>query len=100
MNKIYFDNAATTEISEKVISEMMKAMKVNYGNPSSTHSHGRNSKAILELSRKTIAEKFNANPKEIIFTSGGTESNNMIIKTVVIAQNIERIISTKIEHQS
>ena len=100
MNKIYFDNAATTEISEKVISEMMKAMKVNYGNPSSTHSHGRNSKAILELSRKTIAEKFNINPKEIIFTSGGTESNNMIIKTVVIAQNIERIISTKIEHKA
>ena len=100
MNKIYFDNAATTEISEKVISEMMKAMKVNYGNPSSTHSHGRNSKAILELSRKTIAEKFNVNPKEIIFTSGGTESNNMIIKTVVIAQNIKRIISTKIEHKA
>ena len=100
MNKIYFDNAATTEISEKVISEMMKAMKVNYGNPSSTHSHGRNSKAILELSRKTIADKFNVNPKEIIFTSGGTESNNMIIKTVVIAQNIERIISTKIEHKA
>ena len=100
MNKIYFDNAATTEISEKVISEMMKAMKVNYGNPSSTHSHGRNSKAILELSRKTIAEKFNVNPKEIIFTSGGTESNNMIIKTVAIAQKIERIISTKIEHKA
>ena len=100
MNKIYFDNAATTEISEKVIAEMMKAMKVNYGNPSSTHSHGRNSKAILELSRKTIAEKFNVDPKEIIFTSGGTESNNMIIKTVVIAQNIERIISTKIEHKA
>ena len=100
MNKIYFDNAATTEISEKVISEMMKTMKVNYGNPSSTHSHGRNSKAILELSRKTIAEKFNVNPNEIIFTSGGTESNNMIIKTVVIAQNIQRIISTKIEHKA
>ena len=100
MNKIYFDNAATTEISEKVISEMMKTMKVNYGNPSSTHSHGRNSKAILELSRKTIAEKFNVNPNEIIFTSGGTESNNMIIKTVVISQNIERIISTKIEHKA
>ena len=100
MNKIYFDNAATTEISEKVISEMMKAMKVNYGNPSSTHSHGRNSKAILELSRKTIAEKFNVNPKEIIFTSGGTESNNMIIKTVVIAQNVEWIISTRIEHKA
>ena len=100
MNKIYFDNAATTEISEKVISEMMKTMKVNYGNPSSTHSHGRNSKAILELSRKNIAEKFNVNPKEIIFTSGGTESNNMIIKTVAIAQKIERIISTKIEHKA
>ena len=44
MKKIYFDNAATTEISENVISEMMKAMKVNYGNPSSTHSHGETQK--------------------------------------------------------
>ena len=100
MKKIYFDNAATTEISEKVISEMMSVMKMNYGNPSSTHSHGRNSKAVLELSRKTIAEKFNVNPKEIIFTSGGTESNNMIIKSVVIAQSVERIISTRIEHKA
>ena len=100
MKKIYFDNAATTEISEKVISDMMSVMKMNYGNPSSTHSHGRNSKAILELSRKTIAEKFNVNPKEIIFTSGGTESNNMIIKSVVIAQSVERIISTRIEHKA
>ena len=59
MKKIYFDNAATTEISEKVISEMMKAMKVNYGNPSSTHSEGRKSKTIVEESRSIIAKILN-----------------------------------------
>ena len=100
MNKIYFDNAATTEMSDKVISVIMDTMKNNYGNPSSTHSFGRNSKSILELSRKFIAEKLNAKTNEIIFTSGGTESNNMIIKSVVEAQNIERIITTKIEHKA
>jgi len=100
MNKIYFDNAATTEMSDKVISVIMDTMKNNYGNPSSTHSLGRNSKSILELSRKFIAEKLNAKTNEIIFTSGGTESNNMIIKSVVEAQNIERIITTKIEHKA
>ena len=100
MNKIYFDNAATTEMSDKVISVIMDTMKNNYGNPSSTHSVGRNSKSILELSRKFIAEKLNAKTSEIIFTSGGTESNNMIIKSVVEAQNIERIITTKIEHKA
>lgn len=100
MNKIYFDNAATTEMSDKVISVIMDTMKNNYGNPSSTHSFGRNSKSILELSRKFIAEKLNAKTSEIIFTSGGTESNNMIIKSVVESQNIERIITTKIEHKA
>ena len=100
MNKIYFDNAATTEMSDKVISVIMDTMKNNYGNPSSTHSFGRNSKSILELSRKFIAEKLNAKTSEIIFTYGGTESNNMIIKSVVEAQNIERIITTKIEHKA
>ena len=100
MNKIYFDNAATTEMSDKVISVIMDTMKNNYGNPSSTHSFGRNSKSILELSRKFIAEKLNAKTSEIIFTSGGTESNNMIIKSVVEAKNIERIITTKIEHKA
>ena len=100
MNKIYFDNAATTEMSDKVISVIMDTMKNNYGNPSSTHSFGRNSKSILELSRKFIADKLNAKTSEIIFTSGGTESNNMIIKSVVEAQNIERIITTKIEHKA
>lgn len=100
MNKIYFDNAATTEMSDIVISVIVDTMKNNYGNPSSTHSFGRNSKSILELSRKFIAEKLNAKTSEIIFTSGGTESNNMIIKSVVEAQNIERIITTKIEHKA
>ena len=100
MKKIYFDNAATTQISNEVVSVMSDVMKNNFGNPSSTHSFGRSSKALLELSRKYISEKLNVTPSEIIFTSGGTESNNMIIKSVVESLNVKRIISTKIEHKA
>ena len=100
MKKIYFDNAATTQISNEVIVVISDVMKNNYGNPSSTHSFGRSSKSLLELSRKYIAEKLNVSPSEIIFTSGGTESNNMIIKSAVESLGVKRIISTKIEHKA
>ena len=100
MKKIYFDNAATTQITDEVTSVISDVMKNNYGNPSSTHSFGRSSKSILELSRKYISEKLNVTPSEIIFTSGGTESNNMIIKSAVESLGVQRIISTKIEHKA
>ena len=100
MKKIYFDNAATTQISNEVIAVISDVMKNNFGNPSSTHSFGRSSKSLLELSRKYIAEKLNVSPSEIIFTSGGTESNNMVIKSAVESLGIKRIISTKIEHKA
>ena len=100
MKKIYFDNAATTQMSNDVIAAISEVMKNNFGNPSSTHSFGRSSKSLIELSRKFIAESLNVSPSEIIFTSGGTESNNMIIKSVVDSVNIKRIISTKIEHKA
>ena len=100
MKKIYFDNAATTQISNEVIAVISDVMKNNFGNPSSTHSFGRSSKSLLELSRKYIAEKLNVSPSEIIFTSGGTESNNMIIKSAVESLGVKRIISTKIEHKA
>ena len=100
MKKIYFDNAATTQISNEVIAVISKVMKNNFGNPSSTHSFGRSSKSLLELSRKYISEKLNVSPSEIIFTSGGTESNNMIIKSAVESLGVKRIISTKIEHKA
>ncbi len=100
MKKVYLDNAATTPIRPEVISEMVKTMTEDYGNPSSTHSFGRSSKNLLELSRKTIARLLNANAQEIIFTSGATEANNWILRTAIEDLKIRRIISSKIEHHA
>ena len=64
MNKVYLDNAATTQIREEVIREMVEVMSNDFGNPSSTHSFGRNAKNIIELSRKAIAKELNCNAKK------------------------------------
>ena len=100
MKKVYLDNAATTQIRPEVINEMVKVMSEEYGNPSSTHSFGRSSKSILELSRKTIAKHLNATSQEIIFTSGATEANNWILKNAVVDLKVQRIITSKIEHHA
>ena len=100
MNKVYLDNAATTQIREEVIREMVEVMSNDFGNPSSTHSFGRNAKNIIELSRKAIAKALNCNAQEIIFTSGGTESNNIILRSCVKDLQVERIITSKIEHHA
>ncbi len=99
MKKVYLDNAATTQLDPKVVDEMTSVLVNSFGNPSSTHFFGRDSKTIIELSRKFIAQSFNVKPSEIFFTSGGTESNNMIIKSC-IKFGVERIITTKIEHKA
>ncbi len=100
MKKVYLDNAATTFIHPEVIQEMTRVMQEDYGNPSSTHSFGRQAKSVLELSRKSIAKSINALSQEIIFTSGGTESNNLVLRAAVLNLKIERIISAKIEHHA
>jgi cysteine desulfurase len=100
MNKVYLDNAATTQIREEVIREMVEVMSNDFGNPSSTHSFGRNAKNIIELSRKAIAKELNCNAQEIIFTSGGTESNNIILRSCVKDLEVKRIITSKIEHHA
>lgn len=100
MKKIYLDNASTTAIRPEVIQEMTKVMTEDYGNPSSTHSFGRNAKNILELSRKAIARQLNVSAQEIIFTSGGTEANNWILRSAVQDLKVKRIISSKIEHHA
>lgn len=100
MKKIYLDNASTTAIRSEVIQEMTKVMTEDYGNPSSTHSFGRNAKSILELSRKSIAKQLNVNAQEIVFTSGGTEANNWILRSTVQDLGVKRIISSKIEHHA
>ncbi|QSW89764.1 cysteine desulfurase [Flavobacterium endoglycinae] len=100
MKKVYLDNASTTAMRPEVIQEMTKVMAEDFGNPSSTHSFGRNAKTILELSRKSIAKHFNCAAQEIIFTSGGTEADNWILRSAVEDLKVERIISSKIEHHA
>jgi len=100
MKKVYLDNASTTAMRPEVIQEMTQVMTEDFGNPSSTHSFGRNAKTILELSRKSIAKQLNCTAQEIIFTSGGTEANNWILRSAVEDLKIERIITTKIEHHA
>ncbi|WP_091092794.1 cysteine desulfurase family protein [Flavobacterium gillisiae] len=100
MKKIYLDNASTTAIRPEVIQEMTKVMAEDFGNPSSTHSFGRNAKSVLELSRKSIAKQLNAAAQEIIFTSCGTEANNWILRSAVEDLKVKRIITSKIEHHA
>jgi cysteine desulfurase len=100
MNKIYFDNAATTKIDSSVLTTIQNTMEDNYGNPSSTHSFGRASRTLVEKTRKSIAEEFNVSPGEIFFTSGGTESDNMVLISAVRDLNVETIITSKIEHHA
>src|SRR5690606_5383002 len=99
MRKIYLDNAATTPMHIEVIEEMADCMKNIYGNPSSTHIFGREAKAKMELSRKKIAEALNVLPSEIVFTSCGTESNNLIIRSCVDYLGVTRIITSNLEHK-
>ncbi|BDU25586.1 MULTISPECIES: cysteine desulfurase family protein [unclassified Flavobacterium] len=100
MKKVYLDNASTTAIRPEVIQEITKIMVEDFGNPSSTHSFGRNGKTIVELSRKSIAKHFNCTAQEIIFTSGGTEADNWILRSAVEDLKVERIITSKIEHHA
>ena len=100
MSTIYLDNAATTKVRDEVVQAMSSVIKNQYGNPSSTHSYGRSSKSIVELSRKEISEILNVKSSEIVFTSGGTEGDNMIIRNCVNNLDIDHIITTKIEHHA
>nr|WP_297783428.1 cysteine desulfurase family protein [uncultured Allomuricauda sp.] len=100
MQKVYLDNAATTQVRDEVIARMQEALAEHYGNPSSTHSFGRSAKTAVEQARKTIAKTLNAQPSEIIFTSGGTEADNMILRCAVRDLGVETIITSKIEHHA
>ncbi|MEW2921523.1 cysteine desulfurase family protein [Muricauda sp. ANG21] len=100
MQKVYLDNAATTQVRDEVIAKMQEALAVYYGNPSSTHSFGRSAKTAVEKARKTIAKTLNAQPSEIIFTSGGTEADNMILRCAVRDLGVKTLITSKIEHHA
>jgi cysteine desulfurase len=98
--KIYLDNAATTPLDPEVFEAMKPFMLEDFGNPSSTHAHGRKVRAAIESSRKKIAELLNCTPGEIIFTSGGTEADNAIINGSIKTFNIRHAISSRIEHHA
>lgn len=100
MKKVYFDNAATTQLRKEVIHTMVNVLNTEYGNPSSTHSYGRSSKSLLENCRKEIAKLFHAQASEIIFTSGGTEADNLVLNSCVKDLGVQRIISSEIEHHA
>jgi cysteine desulfurase len=97
---VYFDNAATTPIYPEVISCITEVMMTDYGNPSSTHQFGRSAKVRIETARKELAALLMCNPQEIIFTSGGSEGDNWILKSAVESLGIKRIITTRLEHHA
>jgi cysteine desulfurase len=100
--EIYLDNAATTKIDPSVLEEMVPFFEKSYGNASSPHQMGQKAREAVEEARKIIAQSIGASPEEIIFTSGGTESNNFAIKGVAFTNKDKgnHIITTKIEHKS
>lgn len=100
MNRIYFDNAATTALDPAVLEVMMPYLTEKFGNPSSIYSYGRETRMAVETARKSVAKLLNANPAEIFFTSGGTESSNMAIQAAVRDLGCKHIITSKIEHHA
>jgi cysteine desulfurase len=102
MRKVYFDNAATTRVKDKVIEEMQKYYSELYGNPSSIYNFGQLAKKAVEKSRVKVARLLNSNPDEIYFTGGGSEADNWAIKGILSANEKKgnHIITTKIEHHA
>jgi cysteine desulfurase len=100
MKAVYLDNAATTALRPEVITRMAEVLSNNYGNASSIHSFGRASKAILEQCRKNIAAHFKVSAGEIVFTSGGTEADNLALRSAVRDLGVTAIITSRIEHHA
>ena len=102
MKIVYLDNAATTKMSDKVITEMAKSFSENYGNPSSVHTLGQRAKSVVEKTRYSIAQKLKVETTEIVFTSGGAEGNNLVIRGFLKANEDKgkHIITSKIEHST
>jgi cysteine desulfurase len=99
-DRIYFDNAATTPLDPRVLEAMMPYLTTHFGNPSSIYSYGRETRLAVENARKTVSKILGANPGEIFFTSGGTESSNMAICAAVYDLNCRHIITSPIEHHA
>ena len=97
---VYLDNAATTPLDPEVFEAMRPFLIDDFGNPSSTHSHGRKVRAAIESARKKMASLLNCTPGEIIFTSGGTEADNTLIASGIRTYGFKHIISSPIEHHA
>ena len=100
MKNIYLDNNATTPLHPEVLEAMLPGLQENYGNPSSIHSFGRSARVQLDEAREKVAHLINAQSSEIIFTSGGTEANNLALLGVAFRDKEKKIITSKIEHPS
>jgi cysteine desulfurase len=100
MQRVYFDNAATTPLDKEVLAAMVPLMENDFGNPSSTHGHGRAVKTHIEEARKSVSKLLNCTPGELFFTSGGTEADNMAIRKSVECLGVKHIITSAIEHHA
>jgi cysteine desulfurase len=98
MNRIYFDNAATTAMDPLVLESMMPYLSQQFGNASSIHSYGREARTAVEQSRKLLAEYLHVKPGELFFTGGGTESTTTVIHCAVRDLGVRHIITSPIEH--
>lgn len=100
MKRVYLDNAATTPIANEVVEAMIPHLRESFGNPSSTHAYGRQTKALLENSRRQIASYLNCKASEIYFTSGGTEADNLAMHIAVNSLEVTHIVTTPLEHHA
>jgi cysteine desulfurase len=98
--KVYLDNAATTKVDPLVVESMLPYLYESYGNPSSIHSFGRETRSAIEKSRKRVAELLNTSPSSIFFTSGGTEADNCAITSTIIQKGIKKAIMSPLEHHA
>jgi len=100
MRLIYLDNAATTKLAQEVADAMVPVLCEVYGNPSSSHAIGRKAKALVETSRRDIAKRLGCEPRSIIFTSGGTEADNLALRAAVKDLGCKRIVTSRAEHSA
>jgi len=98
--RVYLDNAATTPLDQEVLKTIYEVMESHFGNPSSIHAHGREVRTLIEKARKSIASLLHASPSEFFFTSGGTEADNMAIRSGIIDHGIKHAITSTIEHHA
>ncbi len=98
--KVYLDNAATTPLDKEVLAAMLPYLEHEFGNPSSSHQYGRRARAGIEMVRRAIAKRINCSPGEIIFTSGGTEADNLAIYCGIFDKGIKHFISSRAEHKA